>query len=295
MTQDAGGSQDFSKMPQDNSQGPQQQAPSQETPQSQATQAQGPATGPAGGQIWYYALEGRPYGPYSYEQLTAFARAGYFHPADYVYAPHIVNWVRADSIAGLFGAAASGGGFGPAGPAAPGVPYAAGGAWPQAQPAYAEYAGFWIRWVAAVIDWFVLLVPNCLMSFIVSAVMNASLGVRGMRWDVDAGRAGYQFFSTMLPVWTANTLIQTVICWVYFGLMESGPWQATVGKRALGLMVTDTSGRRISFARASGRYFASILSSIILFIGYIMGAFTERKQTLHDIMADTVVTLGRTQ
>ena len=295
MTQDAGGSQDFSSAPQDSNQGSQQQAPSQETTQ-QGAAAQGSATGPGGGQIWYYALEGRPYGPYTYEQLTAFARAGYFHPADYVYAPHIVTWVRADSIAGLFGVAgASGGGFGPAGPAAPGTAYAAGGAWPQAQPAYAEYAGFWMRLVAVLIDWFVLLVPNCLLSAVVSRVIGVANGVPAMRWDFGANGPNLDFFAAMLPAWVANTLIQMAIGWLYFGLMESGPWQATVGKRALGLVVTDTSGRRISFARATGRYFASFISTMICYIGYIMGAFTERKQTLHDMIAETVVILGRTQ
>jgi uncharacterized RDD family membrane protein YckC len=58
---------------------------------------------------------------------------------------------------------------------------------------------------------------------------------------------------------------------------------------ALGLKVTDTEGRQISFARASGRHFAKILSGMILLIGYIMAGFTERKQALHDVIAGTLV------
>ena len=71
--------------------------------------------------------------------------------------------------------------------------------------------------------------------------------------------------------------------------MESSSRQATVGKMALGLKVTDLEGRRISFARASGRHFAKYISGMILLIGYIMAGFTERKQALHDMIAGTLV------
>jgi uncharacterized RDD family membrane protein YckC len=71
--------------------------------------------------------------------------------------------------------------------------------------------------------------------------------------------------------------------------MTSSDRQATVGKIAVGLKVTDLYGQRISFARATGRHFAKILSAMVLFIGYIMVAFTERKQGLHDILAGTLV------
>jgi uncharacterized RDD family membrane protein YckC len=77
--------------------------------------------------------------------------------------------------------------------------------------------------------------------------------------------------------------------WIYEASMESSTKQATVGKMALGLKVTDLEGRRISFARATGRHFAKLISGIILLIGYIMAGFTERKQALHDMIAGTLV------
>jgi len=77
--------------------------------------------------------------------------------------------------------------------------------------------------------------------------------------------------------------------WLYFALMESSSKQATLGKMMIGVIVTDTDGNRISFGRASGRYFAKIPSAIILMIGYIMAAFTKRKQALHDMMAGCLV------
>ncbi len=84
-------------------------------------------------------------------------------------------------------------------------------------------------------------------------------------------------------------LVSTLVGWGYFAGMESSGRQATLGKSAMGLVVTDLNGQRISFLRATGRYFAKILSALILFIGYIMAAFTARKQGLHDMLAGTLV------
>ncbi|HEY4678350.1 MAG TPA: RDD family protein, partial [Candidatus Angelobacter sp.] len=75
---------------------------------------------------------------------------------------------------------------------------------------------------------------------------------------------------------------------LYFALQESSAHQATVGKRAMNIYVTDLQGRRISFGQATGRHFSRVLSSILA-IGYIMVAFTEKKQGLHDIIAGTLV------
>ena len=86
-----------------------------------------------------------------------------------------------------------------------------------------------------------------------------------------------------------STLLNLGIAWLYFAIMESSPTQATLGKMAIGIVVTDMSGNRVSFGRATGRHFAKIVSGIILGIGFLMIAFTERKQGLHDIMADTLV------
>jgi len=76
---------------------------------------------------------------------------------------------------------------------------------------------------------------------------------------------------------------------LYFPLMESSKWQATLGKRAVRIKVTDMYGQRIGFGKALGRFFGKIVSGMILYIGYIMAAFTERKQALHDLMAGTLV------
>jgi len=79
--------------------------------------------------------------------------------------------------------------------------------------------------------------------------------------------------------------------WLYYALMESSSRQGTLGKMALRIIVTDLDGKRISFGKASGRYFGKIISGIILYIGFIMIAFTEKKQGLHDMLASTLVVM----
>ncbi len=83
--------------------------------------------------------------------------------------------------------------------------------------------------------------------------------------------------------------ISLLIDWLFYSLFESSSWQATPGKKLLQLKVTDLYGNRIGFGKATGRYFAKLLSGLILGIGFIMVAFTEKKQGLHDMMAGTLV------
>lgn len=77
--------------------------------------------------------------------------------------------------------------------------------------------------------------------------------------------------------------------WLYHTLMESSRYQATLGKLAMGSIVTDLNGQRISFGRANGRFFGKWVSGAIFNIGFLMAAFTEKKQALHDILASTLV------
>jgi uncharacterized RDD family membrane protein YckC len=88
--------------------------------------------------------------------------------------------------------------------------------------------------------------------------------------------------------WVASP-VSLAVGWLYFSLMESSQYQATLGKMALGIKVTDMQGNRVSFGRATGRYFGKIVSGIIIGIGFLMVAFTQKKQGLHDIMANTLV------
>jgi len=94
----------------------------------------------------------------------------------------------------------------------------------------------------------------------------------------------------LLPIHDAyNIIVGFFIAWLYYALLESSTWQGTIGKKIAGISVCDMEGKRISFWRASSRYFMHILSNITMLIGYIMPVFTEKKQTLHDIVSGCVL------
>ncbi len=134
------------------------------------------------------------------------------------------------------------------------------------------YAGFWKRVAASIIDNFLL----GIVGGIIGAILGVAIGLGSGLEDNPAADLLINLFSIVLGAF-------------YFGWMHSSEHQASLGKMAVGIKVVRTSGERISFARGIGRHFATILSAIILGIGYLMAAFTGRKQALHDIVCDTLV------
>jgi uncharacterized RDD family membrane protein YckC len=87
--------------------------------------------------------------------------------------------------------------------------------------------------------------------------------------------------------------LSLVIDWLYYALQESGTNQATIGKKAMGLKVTNLGGEKITFGQATGRHFGKFLSALILLIGYLMMLWDDKKQTLHDKLARTLVLKNR--
>jgi uncharacterized RDD family membrane protein YckC len=144
-----------------------------------------------------------------------------------------------------------------------------------------EYAGFWLRFIAFIIDLIIIMIVTMPFRFATMAMLH--LPMRPRPEDVSL------MVASMLPILMISTAISMVINWLYFAFCESSSWQGTLGKKALGLQVTDLEGNRISFGRATGRFFGKIISGMILLIGYIMAGFTARKQALHDIMAGCLV------
>jgi uncharacterized RDD family membrane protein YckC len=135
----------------------------------------------------------------------------------------------------------------------------------------AENAGFWLRLVAAIIDSVILVIIMVLPAFYLGSQIRM-----GSSENVGSHLVLWQFAGTIIP-------------FLYFTLLESSALQATPGKMALGLKVTDLDGNQISFVRAVGRQLGKIVSGLILNIGYIMAGFTEEKQALHDMIAGTLV------
>ena len=164
-----------------------------------------------------------------------------------------------------------------------------------AAPAGARaYAGFWLRFVATIIDGLILGIPFSALGFLVIASMLPAILQSAQ--NAQDPRAALGLAAAVLPRIFFLVVIVLGAGWLYWGLMESSAWQATLGKKALGLYVTDLSGARASFGRASGRYFAGRGISAIYGIGglyylidCIMAGFTERKQALHDMIAGCLV------
>ena len=138
------------------------------------------------------------------------------------------------------------------------------------------YAGFWRRLLAILIDELILATVALLFSASYYLVAMSGPGSRALAVTV-----------------LSNRIFSFLLHWLYFSFMESSRKQATLGKMAIGIIVTDYSGQRISFPRASGRYFGKYLSAFILGIGFIMAGFTRKKQALHDMLAETLVVMGQ--
>lgn len=140
-----------------------------------------------------------------------------------------------------------------------------------------RYAGFWYRALALLIDvilsWILMFIIILPLAFILGASMAGSASMQ----EIEAAGEGLGNFIGLL------------VGWLYWTIFESSGWQATPGKRMLGLRVTDSEGQRIGFGRANARYWSKILSTLILLIGFLMAAFTRRKQALHDLIASTLV------
>ncbi len=127
------------------------------------------------------------------------------------------------------------------------------------------YAGFWRRVAAALIDAGLLLV--------LLIVLGHALG-----------QPGFLLREDWFP-----SLLSGLVSLAYGVLFESSAWQATPGKRLIRIKVTDLAGQRISRGRAVLRHLAQLLSALCLMLGYVMAAFTQRRQCLHDKIAGTLV------
>ena len=131
-----------------------------------------------------------------------------------------------------------------------------------ALPDQPRYAGFWIRLLAYIIDAFIL---GAMTYPLMQVLVMMGIGEH------------------------SGNVMSIAISWMYFAVFESSGWMASPGKKALGLIVTDEQGMRLSIGRATRRYFAKILSGLLLGLGFVMVAFTARKQGLHDKIFHTLV------
>jgi uncharacterized RDD family membrane protein YckC len=230
---------------------------------------------------WYVGRKGQKSGPYTTAQLRQMAAAGELVPTDLLWKQGLEQWVPMTSVRGLLPAAAGGtlpplalqnepAGGRPGG--ADWNPYEANANASLAVPAgeqQAVYADFVARIGASVLDF--------IFVFIISIVLQLGLpllvgGLLGLSEDAVG------------MVALLGLLGSVAFSLLYFIGYETSSKQGTWGKQIVGIKVTDIHGRRISVGRAFGRYFAKILSNMTCGIGYLLPLFTERKQTLHDLI-----------
>jgi len=147
---------------------------------------------------------------------------------------------------------------------------------------YRAYSGFWQRFGAMVID-------SILLSILSGICITIIIVLLGGAMVFSSGMGNIASVSYALTMAFGILTVSTILNWLYYTLMESSSQQATLGKMVLGMVVIDELGGRISFARANARYWSKLLSAMFMWIGYIMAAFTEKKQALHDLIATTFV------
>ncbi len=266
------------------------------------------------GDSWYYAFNNAQQGPVSLDQLRQLIAVGELGAESLVWREGMAEWAAAESVPGLFQGAAVrpniGAGNDPSSVAtdekvASSGDYSA--PWMgHAEPAlmggqlnyfstvpdpYA-YAGFWLRFAAYLIDYIILSAFGWIVASVVRIAVLASglqtgsspLGTYFLR---PAGSRGMN--GAILAIGLLSQMLVLIGRWLYYGLMEASAYQGTLGKMAIGIKVTDLSGKRIAFGRATGRFFGKILSWLLLGIGFLMIGGTDRKQGLHDQMAGTLV------
>ncbi|HEY0199545.1 MAG TPA: RDD family protein [Rhodanobacter sp.] len=235
-------------------------------------------------EIWI-GRDGERHGPYKEDDVRQWLRSGQVSRDDLAWYEGLADW---QPLSVLFPDVTA------ASPSATSATPAPPAPLPQTTTAALEdYAGFWKRVAAYILDAIIMYIPQLLVQKMLggdaakAVLQQAAINGAGDPHLILA--AQQQYYVAMWPAF----LIMTIMTWLYFSICESSAWQGTVGKLALGIRVTNDRGARISFLHATGRYFAKYLSAIILGIGFLMVAWTRRKQGLHDIIAGTLVLNGR--
>lgn len=250
---------------------------------------------------WFYAVDRQQYGPVPRSVLDEMIATGRMTPTDLVWCDGMPRWEQVGTV--FPEALASMKGLYHAGPQPVVTSGAGGGAGGDVlsyfNPMQTEvmiYSGFWRRFGAFMIDFVILSAAGA----VVAMVVYLPLGAAPMVWGQNvgtvtvtgaggAGPAPGPPAAILSIAWMLNWLLNTAIAWLYEALMTSSRHRGTLGKLVFGVEVVRPNGEPLTFARASGRHFAKWISYYTLLVGYIIAAFTLKKQGLHDFICDTVV------
>lgn len=152
-----------------------------------------------------------------------------------------------------------------------------------------NYAGFWLRLVAIIIDGIIIGVAQSFIFVPILAALGLGFASSVETMDISDPDQAAGMMASVMALMGGYWILSLTIQILYSTLMESSKLQATVGKLALGLKVTDLQGNKLDFVKALVRNLCKIISNFTLLIGYIMAGFTEKKQALHDMIASTLV------
>ncbi|HZW19415.1 MAG TPA: RDD family protein [Luteimonas sp.] len=241
---------------------------------------------------WYYSDDQRNrLGPVGDADMAGLHAGGQLAPETLVWREGLAQWQpwrslmhevvasASPAMAAAGPAAAPRHGYNPYAVAEPDSPYA-----PPRAPVqraaeihldgHVVYAGFWKRVAAYFIDAVILAVLGGMTGALIGGLMGATQGFAT---------------SSLLAIQTVTQIGGLLVAACYYGFFYASSNQATPGKMAIGIKVVRSDGSGCSFWRGFGRHFATLLSALLLLVGYLMVAFTARKQALHDMVCDTVV------
>lgn len=231
-------------------------------------------------QVWI-GRNGERFGPYTDDEVRQWLRDGTCRPDELGWHDGMTDW---RALGELF---------------PDDRPAVASGAVPPPPPPFlgihdtaveAEHAGFWLRLGAWVIDYIVLMVPFTFISIMMG--MSDVITSTFVRMEHDQAAAIAAYAEAMRPI----SYVLLLVGFAYYVLFESSKWQATPGKLACGIHVTDTAGQRLTLGRAAARNAVRLLNAVTLLVPmvfYVTAAFTQRKQGVHDLLASTYVVMGR--
>jgi len=146
-----------------------------------------------------------------------------------------------------------------------------------------------MRFVAIIIDGIIIGVAQSFIFVPILAALGLGFASSAETMDFSDPEQAAGMIASIGALIGGYWILSLSIQILYFSFMEASKFQATLGKMAIGINVTDINGGKLDFGKAFIRNLSKILSYMILFIGYIMAGFTEKKQGLHDMIASTLV------
>jgi uncharacterized RDD family membrane protein YckC len=235
-------------------------------------------------EVWI-GRQGERHGPYREDQIREWLRSGQLSRDDLGWYDGLADW---QPLSVLFPQER------PTPPPTPDIYAPPQAALHIASATTFDYAGFWQRFGAWIIDVIIITIPSVIAAYMLGGVEAYTHFVNQFQSNADMTKALHDYAQAS----ESSSVASIVITYVYYTLFEASKWQATPGKLALRLRVTDMDGQRISLVRSAGRNvvrLTSLVYPLIPAICYLAVAWTQRKQGVHDLMAGTLVLNGTVQ